>query len=147
SVGENDALITLLYSILQGAAAALGIPRDDINGGMDYSEEQPVLILFDETPGGAGHVKRIYHKLDEVLRSAWLRVDGHCNCGAETACYGCLRSYSNQLDHDRLARGLARQYLEWLLLSSVNKAATLPAAPSDITEKNPTETTISIPAP
>ncbi|WFF74366.1 DEAD/DEAH box helicase [Proteiniclasticum sp. QWL-01] len=146
-IEEKDAWITLLYAILEGAADALGIARDDINGCMDYSEEQPVLILFDETPGGAGHVKRIYHKLDEVLRSAWLRVDGHCNCGEETACYGCLRSYSNQLDHDRLARGLARQYLEWLLLSSVNMTATPLAALSDNTEKNPTETTIPIPAP
>ena len=147
---EKDPWTTLLYAILEGAADALGIARDDINGCMDYSEDPPVLILFDETPGGAGHVKRIYHKLDEVLRSAWLRVDGHCNCGEETACYGCLRSYSNQLDHDRLARGLARQYLEWLLLTSVSPSAALPEAQTARSTAAPAasaDPAIPIPAP
>jgi hypothetical protein len=28
-----------------------------------------------------------------------------CECGPETSCYGCLRSYENQRDHDEISRG------------------------------------------
>lgn len=115
-VKDKDQWTTLLYALLEGASDALGISRDDINGCIDKSEGHQILILFDESPGGAGHVKRIYSQLDAVLKSAYRRVDGHCKCGEETTCYGCLRSYSNQLDHDSMARGMAKEYLEWLLL-------------------------------
>lgn len=115
---DKDQWTTLLYAILEGASDALGIARDDINGCMDYRENTPAIILFDETPGGAGHVRRIYDKLDAVLLAAYRRVDGHCHCGEETACYGCLRGYSNQLDHEVLARGLAKDYLMWLLIET-----------------------------
>lgn len=142
-IEDKDPWTTLLYAILEGATDALGIARDDINGCMDYTTEEPVLILFDVTPGGAGHVKRIYHKLDDVLRSAYLRVDGHCNCGQETACYGCLRGYSNQMDHDRLARGLAKQYLEWLLLG--NHLILEPPSPSHTSEPSSVAQTIEKP--
>jgi len=115
-VEGKDQWTTLLYAILEGASDALGIARGDINGCIDRSGNHPVVILFDEAPGGAGHVKRIYSQIDAVLKAAYRRVDGHCKCGEETACYGCLRGYSNQLDHDVLARGMAKEYLEWLLL-------------------------------
>lgn len=112
----KDQWTTILYAILEGASDSLGIAREDINGCIDRSGHHPVIILFDETPGGAGHVKRIYSQLDIVLKAAYRRVDGHCKCGEETACYGCLRGYSNQLDHEILARGMVKEYLEWLLL-------------------------------
>jgi ATP-dependent helicase YprA (DUF1998 family)/transcription elongation factor Elf1 len=117
--GKNQ-WITLLYAILEGASDTLGISRDDINGCIDRSGIHPIVILFDEAPGGAGHVKRIYSQLGAVLKAAYRRVDGHCNCGEETTCYGCLRSYSNQLDHDVMARGMAKEYLEWLLQEKHN---------------------------
>lgn len=118
----KDQWTTLLYAILEGASDSLGIAREDINGCLDRSGGHPVVILFDETPGGAGHVKRIYSQLDIVLKAAYQRVDGHCRCGEETACYGCLRGYSNQLDHEILARGMAKEYLEWLLLEKPGSA-------------------------
>jgi hypothetical protein len=42
-------------------------------------------------------------------------VDGRCKCGEETSCYGCLRNYSNQRDHERLHRGAAKAYLQSVL--------------------------------
>lgn len=113
----KDKWSTLLYAILEGASDVLGISRSDINGCVDWSDGYPVLILFDEASGGAGHVKRIHQNLESVLKGAFKRVDGHCGCGKETTCYGCLRSYGNQMEHDVLARGLAKSYLEWLLSS------------------------------
>ncbi|MGH4120902.1 DEAD/DEAH box helicase [Clostridium sp.] len=116
--GKSDKWISLLYAILEGAADALGISRRDINGCIDNEGSGPAIILFDEAVGGAGHVKRIMNQLEKVLRAAYRRVDGHCGCGEETTCYGCLRSYSNQLDHEELSRGMVKEYLSWLLFSN-----------------------------
>ena len=53
-----------------------------------------MLILFDNVPGGAGHVKRLIHgdKLLEVFESALNKLE-NCTCGEETSCYSCLRNY------------------------------------------------------
>jgi ATP-dependent helicase YprA (DUF1998 family) len=72
------------------------------------------LVLFDNVPGGAGHVRRIADELPTVCQTAWERVD-QCECGEETSCYECLRNFRNQPFHDRLQRGLARQFLHGLL--------------------------------
>jgi ATP-dependent helicase YprA (DUF1998 family) len=64
-------------------------------------------------PGGAGHVQRIGHDLDKVVRHALTRLES-CECGPETACYQCLRSYSNQAWHEVLSRGAAINVLRQL---------------------------------
>ncbi len=116
--------LSLLYALLEGAAAALSIRRQDLDGCL-YSAEGayslPALVLFDDVPGGAGHVRRIGECLDEVLRAARDHLDGRCGCGGgkggagETSCYGCLRNYRNQWLHDQLARGPVFQFLDNLL--------------------------------
>lgn len=111
----GDKESSVLYAILEGASDILGIDRNDINGCIDYTGNGTVLILFDEATGGAGHVKRIFSRLEDVLSAALRHVDGTCGCGPETSCYGCLRNYGNQLEHDSLVRGLAKEYLKSLL--------------------------------
>ena len=44
-----------------------------------------------------------------------MRVSGSCGCSEDTSCYGCLRNYGNQFEHEHLIRGAAKEYLEWLL--------------------------------
>jgi len=90
-------------------------------GTKKYSGIAPALVLFDNVPGGAGHVRRIADELPDVFRAAWERVD-ECECGEETSCYECLRNYRNQHYHDQLRRGLARDFLRSLL-----QAASVPA--------------------
>lgn len=60
--------------------------------------------------------------LDQVLAAALSRVST-CECGPETSCYGCLRSYQNQRDHDDLSRGAAHQLLTRLLHGTGEVAA------------------------
>jgi hypothetical protein len=104
---------SLLYAILEGASQALGIRRQDLDGCLYPSEESIQLILFDNVPGGAGHVKRLMDEksLKEVLKSTLLRVK-NCTCGLETSCYGCLRNYQNQFCHEQLKRGIILKFLE-----------------------------------
>lgn len=111
---------SLLYAILEGAAISLGINRSEINGTLYNNNVEnlyntPSLIIFDDVPGGAGHVKRIADRIEDVLIEAKNKVDGMCGCGEETSCYGCLRNFTNQYIHDELVRGDALHYLGSLL--------------------------------
>ena len=72
--------------------------------------------MYDTVPGGAGHARRIAKAIPDVIDAALGRMDA-CTCGPETSCYGCLRSYSNQLFHDDLSRGGAQTLLRGLALS------------------------------
>lgn len=109
---RKDKAYSILYAILEGASKALDISRDDINGCVIGNME---LVLFDDTAGGSGYVKNIYHNFPKVLREARNKVAGGCGCTPETSCYGCLRNYTNQSYHDRISRGFALEYLEWLI--------------------------------
>ncbi len=107
---------SLLYALLEGASEVLGIQRDDIEGTIfpQGLGEPPTLILYDDVPGGAGHVKRIQANLRAVMETALERMKD-CECGVETSCYNCLRNYRNQFHHDVLQRGSAADSLRWLL--------------------------------
>ena len=107
---------SVLYALLEGASAALGIRREDIDGTLSYGEGSsiPSIILYDDVPGGAGHVKRIINNLLETFQTALERVSREC-CGEETSCTECLRNYRNQIFHEELKRGLAKQFLEQVL--------------------------------
>jgi hypothetical protein len=84
---------SLVYALLEGASQALSIRRDDLDGTLYvYKSGEPTsLVLFDNVPGGAGHVKRVYEELASVFEAAYQRVNNEC-CGPETSCYECLRN-------------------------------------------------------
>ena len=113
---SRPAMLSVLYALLDGASDALGIKRDDVDGTLFYRdyEKPPHLILYDNVPGGAGHVERIHQKLYEVVSSANEKIS-HCECGIETSCYNCLRNYRNQYFHDELQRGYALKILNAVL--------------------------------
>ena len=111
----HSAVLSVLYAVL-AATPALGIPPGDVNGvlGPANSASRAPLIVFDTVPGGAGHVKRIREELPKLFRAA-LRIADECLCASETSCYGCLRTYRNQEDHNQLSRGEAASALKTLL--------------------------------
>ena len=113
---EWDTWYSVLYALLEGASAALGIRRDDLDGTLhSYADgSAPAIVLYDNVPGGAGHVRRIAENLSEAIQGAYERVNRDC-CGPETSCYECLRNYRNQPYHDLLKRGLAKDFMEkWI---------------------------------
>lgn len=77
----------------------------------------PALVLFDDVPGGAGHVRRIARNKDiliSVLKAAQAKLE-RCECGGEqrnTSCYGCLQNYRNQFCHDELERGMVIDFFK-----------------------------------
>ena len=85
-----------------------------IDGRWNYS-----IVIFDNTPGGAGHAKRLDDQkaLDGILRKALSSVKT-CVCGGDegdSSCYSCLRSYKNQKYHDILKRKYVIEFLRDIL--------------------------------
>lgn len=124
--GEDHSFwLSLTYALLEGASLALQIERRDLDGVVrpfslaertpdptaNYSQE---IVLFDNVPGGAGHVRHIADKLEAVLRRA-LAVAQCTECSEETSCNSCLRNYDNQIYWEQLKRGQVADFLESLL--------------------------------
>ena len=114
------------YSILQALMLAtcdeLDIDYGEISGCLQYYKDPHSnysYILFDKTPGGAGHVKRLNNEaiLKIILQSAYDRCN-NCNCDetdGDSSCYSCLRTYQNQKYHDILKRKYVVEYLKDLV--------------------------------
>lgn len=100
--------LSVLYALIEGASDALEIRRNDLNGTLYHHSwgAAPRLVLYDDVPGGAGHVRRVADELPAVFAAALTRVES-CSCGPETACHECLWNYYNQPYHPWLSRELA----------------------------------------
>lgn len=111
---DEDQALSVLYAILRGTCSYLNLEENDIAGCLQYFYNDNIskgsfkIILYDRTPGGAGYVRRLrnINIFENVLKEAKRNIE-ECTCGgekADTSCYHCLRSYSNQRIHDKLQR-------------------------------------------
>jgi len=79
---------SLLYAMLESASSALGIERQALDGCLyPYAGDptMPALILFDDVPGGAGHVHRIGQSpatVVSILQTALEKLE-RCECGGD----------------------------------------------------------------
>ena len=105
---------TILYSLVEGLSRTLDIDRKELSGCIQWYRDNSSpfgnygCILFDNTPGGAGYVKKLENK-DLFMKMLKLgrNVVNLCNCGgkqADTVCYGCLCNYYNQRQHEIMKR-------------------------------------------
>lgn len=112
--------LSFLYAFLEGVSRALEIERNDIDGIIEMHEGMACydILLYDNVPGGAGHVKRLTKTAGVIdsLRAALVKVSLDC-CDENTSCYNCLRNYYNQNYHSRIKRGYAKAVIEELLKS------------------------------
>ena len=111
----QDEVLGIAHALLEGAAQGLQIVHDDIDVVLLPSPGKKIrLALVDAVPAGAGYAKLIAQNMDIVFESAFERLD-RCECGPETSCYKCLRSYRNQRHHDDLHRGATLEVLNHIL--------------------------------
>ncbi len=119
---------SVLYALLEGISSYLGIERNDISGCLHYSKGvnerfESGFIIFDNVPGGAGHVRRLGTDDPSVITGVLnesLRIVKNCTCGGDekdTACYSCLCNYYNQKYHEYLKRCNAISWLSEMLYS------------------------------
>jgi hypothetical protein len=80
-------------ALLEGLAEVVEVPAVDLNVTIGQSEagRLPVIVLYDAVPGGAGLVAHIENRdvFLTSLEAAYRRVEGSCECGDDTSCYGC----------------------------------------------------------
>ncbi|NMC57861.1 MAG: DEAD/DEAH box helicase [Candidatus Methanofastidiosa archaeon] len=107
--------LSLMYALIHAASHALQIERNDIDGVLSPRKHndswEQTIVLYDNVPGGAGHVKAIRDRFIKVLEDA-IRVLNCPDCSPETSCHHCLRDYRNQHFHDLLVRKDALKFLE-----------------------------------
>jgi hypothetical protein len=97
-------------ALLRGVSQALNIPGQEVNClPWRINDKTISLLLLDETPGGAGHARRIADGIGPVIAAAIAHLQ-RCTCDA--ACHHCLFGYRNQRDHDDLNRHQALTILQ-----------------------------------
>jgi len=117
---DKSFLYSLLYALLQGASRALQIDRQDIDGllypfpsGAAPQSYEISLALYDNVPGGAGHVQDIQKHFARVVQEAY-QIVSSCDCAPNTSCVRCLRDYNNQFFYPYLRRDVVIPFLEAL---------------------------------
>ena len=124
-IEELDDAISIIYGLLRGICAELNIDQGEVAGCAqcymnDYTGKPNfAMILYDKTPGGAGHVRRLANKevIERVLYRT-LELMEACTCGGDdkdSSCYQCLRSYYNQKYHDKLSRKVVIDFINKVL--------------------------------
>jgi len=118
SAGKYDQgfWLSLTAAMLAGAAKALDIERDDIDGTvLQFGGDYCAVVLFDNVPGGAGHVRMISNHLEKVMEEAFNISENCPGCSRDQSCNTCLRNYYNQYAHDLLKRGTVADFLSKIL--------------------------------
>lgn len=110
---------TVLQAFIRGICAYLSIEENDISGCLQKSDSGYEIVIYDTTPGGSGHAKRLNDK-DNLRGSilAAMKIVSECTCGgdeADTTCYSCLRNYRNQKYHDEMKRKYAIEFFQHLI--------------------------------
>lgn len=101
---------SLLAALLEGARRLLAVSSDDLAALCYVDRIAPVFAIYDNVPGGAGLAREVHARIDDVLDAAQ-RLCDECRCGDNSSCYGCLRGYRNQYEHELLDRTVASRAL------------------------------------
>lgn len=109
----------VMWALFTAAAKILEVPETEL-GGTTYKNDAGSfsILIYDDVPGGAGHVRQLSKEVTDLIEEAYKVVDGHCGCGEETCCYGCIANYYNQVVQANLSRGAAKRILGALLTAS-----------------------------
>lgn len=126
-------LATLGYALQRGLQELFEVEEDEIAVERVGAEDQAKLLLWEAVEGGTGALARLLgdpKTFAEVARAALKRLHYDPGTGEElpqeenrcvAACYDCLLSYKNQLDHHLLDRALVKDFLIELSQASLQK--------------------------
>ena len=104
--------LTLKESILKSLQVTLDIDENEVNGFIKPDPNRPgefSIIIYETAEGGAGVVKSLTStpRFRAIVRNAReLLHDEESEEGCLKACYECLLTFYNQIEHSRLDRNL-----------------------------------------
>lgn len=105
---------SLLWAIFAAAASILEISESEIGGTMYVNKDSMMsIMLYDDVPGGAGHVLHLSEMVDSLLEKAY-EIVSTCSCDENACCYGCLCNYYNQPVQHKISRGGAMKVIDSL---------------------------------
>ena len=105
-----DSSESLAYALQKGLCKMLDVEIQEIGVSLrSESNHLKEIILYDQTPGGAGFVRDAKDNFSQVVESAKHICE---NCSCEAACYDCLKDYGNQSFHDKLDRSSVLECLK-----------------------------------
>ncbi|QLH74478.1 MAG: DEAD/DEAH box helicase [Methanomassiliicoccales archaeon] len=106
-----DEAINLTEGIRIAAAVLLEMEVEDLQiiilPNMDGMFD---VMLYDPMPGGSGLIDQIIERWSEIIETG-SRVLQNCPGNCAKACYDCMKTYRNMVDHEKLDRGLAVKML------------------------------------
>lgn len=125
---DEDLLSSLQYALQRGMELTFQIDESELAVERIGAGEYRALLFWEAAEGGVGVLRRLVSERDllaQIARAALERChfdpdtldDQNAECAR--ACYDCLMSYSNQRDHPRLNRHLAKDVLVILAQGSV----------------------------
>ncbi len=121
TTSKHEEAYSILQAIILSACKELNIENTEIAGCLQYYFDTNgvnyAYILYDKTPGGAGHVKRLNNSdsILHVLINAMNLAQKCPHCDEDSSCYSCLRTYQNQKHHDIIKRNYVFNYLGQVL--------------------------------
>lgn len=107
--------LSVKEALLQGIQISLNVEENEVKGmvkPIPQKEGEFRIIIFEKAEGGVGVVKALTdeHRLKDVFAKAReILHEGEKGC--KKACYECLLSYYNQMEHGLLDRHLALAFL------------------------------------
>ncbi len=114
---EREAFyVSVKEALLQGVQISLNIDESELRGMLKpkpQAKDEYLIILFEKAEGGMGIVKFLTEnaRLKDILSRA-KQILHRDEKGCEKACYECLLSYYNQVEHPLLDRTLALRFLD-----------------------------------
>jgi hypothetical protein len=130
----EDFLASISFALQRGIQILFQVEEQEIAVTRIGQKEQRRILFWESAEGGNGIWPRLLNEpkvLSEVAREA-LRIchfdpvsgaDLADTASCSRACYRCLLSYSNQMDHPKLDRFLIRDYLMKLLQAMTSAGA------------------------
>jgi very-short-patch-repair endonuclease len=127
-------LASLSYALQRGCQIFFQVEEQEISVGRIGEKDQERILFWEASEGGSGVWPRLLEEPQTIARVAReaLQIchfdpvsgadqltDGKCS----RACYRCLLSYSNQMDHRLLNRFVIRDFLMTLLGATTSRLA------------------------
>jgi ATP-dependent helicase YprA (DUF1998 family) len=111
---KPESVESLAYALQRALCGTLQIESSDIGVSWRWlaaknSFPECEIVLFDNTPGGAGFVNEGFENWDKVVKNAQELCEAHT---CDRACYDCLKHYANQTHHEKLDRSTVVRFFQ-----------------------------------
>lgn len=105
---EDGLAVNVIEAVLLGAGEVLELNDQELEYNICRDENGlETCLVYDPAPGGSGFLDLLIEFWEDIVDMA---IDMLSTCECETACYGCLLSYTNQRYHEVLDKNRAIEY-------------------------------------